>query len=129
MSSREVPVRLRLSGEADGLGVATVEDWEPIARIKRAVGPMCICWAAAGVSLFIPIVHFFLVPALLAAGPLFFALRISETSTLQALSGDCPRCKKPGQFVGGGRFKLPRNVTCDGCGNLLELGGPADARG
>lgn len=123
MSAREVPVRLKLSGEAESQAVAKVEDWDPIARVKRAVAPMCICWAAAGVSIFIPILHFVLVPTLLIAGPVIFALRITESSTLQSLAGDCPRCKKPGQFVTGGRFKLPRNVTCDGCGNLLELGG------
>jgi hypothetical protein len=122
VSNKQVPVRLTLPGQPQTSGVATVEEWDGLARVRRAVGLLCICWAAAGVSIFLPILHWVLVPGLLLAGPVLFVVRFTETATLQALEADCPRCQKAGVFSPGGRFKLPRNVTCDGCGNLLELG-------
>ena len=120
MSAREVPVKLSL-GSAQTQVTATVEDWDGLARVKRAVGLMCICWAAAGVSIFIPLAHWILVPSLLLSGPILFVLRFTERTTLMELKGDCPKCKAPGKFLAGGRFKSPKSVNCDGCGNLLEL--------
>ncbi len=66
-------------------------------------------------------VHFVLVPALLLGGPVFATLKALEGATLRKLEGDCPRCRAPGLFVVGGRFRPQRNVTCDRCGNLLAL--------
>jgi hypothetical protein len=118
---RSVAVKLSMPGEADSSATATVKDWPAFERFRRAAFYLCLCWAAAGICIFIPILHFVLVPGLLLTGPVLATLKMLETSTLEALAGDCPRCKKPGVFHVGGRFKEKRNVVCDGCGNLLEL--------
>ena len=121
MSERSVPVKLSMPGEADASAVATVKDWSSFERFRRAAFFLCLCWAAAGVCIFIPILHFVLVPGLLITGPTLAVIKLTERSTLEGLAGDCPRCKKAGVFHAGGRFKERRNVVCDGCGNLLEL--------
>ena len=119
--SRSVPVTLKLQGEAETRAIARVKDWDGFDRVRRAVALMGICWAAAGICIFFPIVHFIAVPGFLLAGPVLFGLKLTEKAALEALDGPCPRCKKPGHFSVGGRFTPVKNVTCDGCGNLLQL--------
>jgi hypothetical protein len=120
-SVRAVPSSLKLQGEAATDVVAQVRDWSVLDRVKRGVIMLGICWALAGVTIVFPIIHLFVPPILLLTGPVLMALKMSEAATLDTVEGLCPRCKKAGEFSVGGKYKPLKNVTCNGCGNLMEL--------
>lgn len=123
MTTRAVPVQLKLGGVPPTAATATVEEWDQLSRVRRAVIALAICWALGGVLIFtfIPIVHLVASALLFIAGPVVAISRFLEAATLRRVEGQCPRCQAPGKFLAGGKFKSPKNVPCDGCGNLLEM--------
>jgi len=82
-------------------------------RVRRAVLGLLGCWAAACVALFLPVLHFVLVPSLLIAGPWLALVRLGERRTVLGVEGPCPACG--GAIVtrpGGG---ATQEVRCDHC--------------
>jgi hypothetical protein len=120
---RTIDVRLKMQGELETDAKATLEDWDTLDRARRAVIALAICWACGGIVLFIfiPIVHLVASGTLLVLGPVLFFMRFLQQTSLKAVEGQCPRCKAPGKFSFGKRYKSPKNINCDTCGNLMEL--------
>lgn len=88
-------------------------------RIARAFGGLIASWAAAIVSIFIPVAHFILVPGFLVLGVTWAVLRSRERERLLRLRGICPRCGREEDFGRGGRQGGQLWVTCPGCFNRL----------
>lgn len=61
-------------------------------RLVRAAQGWGICWGAAIVAVFMPLLHFILVPSLLLAGPVVASFRWRETATVLGVRGTCPGC-------------------------------------
>ncbi len=121
MSDRTEIVRLELTSCAPTTGKAALIERAPPTRIMRAALVWGGCWAAAFVCIFIPLLHFVLVPSLLIAGVVLGVTRLREDVTLATIDGACPRCKTQRTFVIGGRFSEGRSVHCDGCGNAFSV--------
>ena len=62
-------------------------------RMRRATLAWAACWGLAIVAVFIPLLHFILVPALLIAGPLVARARWREKATVLVARGVCPGCE------------------------------------
>ena len=120
---RTVDVRLKMQSEPQTEAKATLEDWDPLDRFRRAVIGLALCWSVACLLLFtfIPVVHLVGSATLLLTGPVIFALRFFERTSLKSVEGPCPRCKAPGKFSFGKHYKSPKSISCDTCGNLVEL--------
>lgn len=87
----------------------------------RAFKSLLLLWLLAGISVVVPVAHFFLVPAFLAAG-IFVAVRRWRTTEegLQA-AGTCPSCSKPITISLDGGAELPQWHDCPACGEPLML--------
>jgi hypothetical protein len=84
-------------------------------RLARALAGLVGCWAAAIVSVFIPVAHFFLVPGFLVLGVVWAVARSRERQRLLGLRGTCPRCGRDEEFGRGERQGGQTWVTCPGC--------------
>ena len=124
----EVPVRLEIFGAPATEGVATVLNRSLASRARRAALALGATWLLAFPAIFLPVLHFVLVPGLIIGGIVLGALRLREDRTLARLRGTCPRCGTTLDLAPGGRFRLPRSAQCVHCKNQLTLGavtGPA----
>ena len=121
MADHALTLRLSFPGEQPTTATAQVHEWSSLERVRRTVFGLALMWLLAGVSLFLPILHFVLVPGFLIAGPVLAIVRGTEARRLQSMKGSCPRCKVEREFPLGLRFNGKRTFTCDGCGNLIGL--------
>lgn len=118
---REVPAEIHWIGHGATRAVARVRHRARRARWVRAARGLLACWGLAVAAVFLPLLHFVLVPALLLAGPVVALLRLGEQVTLLDVRGACPACGRE-QTVGLGRAaeaRLP--FRCEGCGRPLEI--------
>jgi hypothetical protein len=90
-------------------------------RFARALGALAACWAAAIVSVFFPVAHFFLVPGFIVLGVVLAVLRGRERERLLGVHGVCPRCHREQDFGRGDREGRQTWVTCPGCFTRLRV--------
>ena len=94
-------------------------------RVRRAVLGWAACWGAAIAALFLPLLHFVLVPALLIAGPVLGMARLGEKRTITRISGPCPECGAALSLKPGG--SAANVVRCDHCRRPVEWAIPAES--
>ena len=116
-------LELPLSGPGADPRTATIEIsvLAPVERIKRAGAALGTGLVAAALAVFIPIVHFVLVPASLVLGIVFGVRRLGQTETFRGGTGVCPYCGTRQQLTLFGRFHLPKTVYCSACQRELYL--------
>ncbi|MDH5229041.1 MAG: hypothetical protein OEZ58_03035 [Gammaproteobacteria bacterium] len=90
-------------------------------RSKRALTALGICLLGAAVTLFIPIAHFFLVPAFLIAGPVFFVARSKQEDSKEKVVGLCPHHHKEIIIEMDASDKLPKWTYCPECNGSLQI--------
>ena len=99
----------------------TVRFHGPLARQRRAWQALGTCWGLMIVAVFIPLAHFVLVPGLLIAGPVMFAVRSKLERTLVSTRGACPACGVEQTFTEHGRLLTPQPLRCGSCRRELKL--------
>jgi hypothetical protein len=124
----EVPVTLGVFGATPTKAVAIVHRRSLASRAGRAGLALGVAWLLAFPAIFLPVLHFVLVPGLVVGGVVLAAMRLREDRTLARVRGVCPRCVAPLDLTPGGRFRLQRTVQCLHCRNELTLSAP-DANG
>src|SRR5262249_41873538 len=82
---------------------AVLVSQNPAQRLVRALSILGGCWAAAIVSVFFPVAHFFLVPGFIVLGVVLAVLRSRERERLLGIHGVCPRCRREHGFGRGDR--------------------------
>jgi hypothetical protein len=117
----EVPVTLAVFGATTVPAVAVVLRRSVASRVGRAGVALAIAWLLAFPAIFLPVLHFVLVPGFLVGGVVLAAQRLREDRTLARVDGTCPRCGTALHATPGGRFRLPRSVQCLRCKNTLTL--------
>ncbi|MEX2466620.1 MAG: hypothetical protein WD995_06895 [Gemmatimonadota bacterium] len=107
-----------------------VAEVRPRARAWRITGAA----RAVGVSVLLAPVAAIVPPhapwalGVLAAGAVFGRRRWTETHTLMAVTGSCPKCS--GAFsVKPGRLKRPHPLECEGCHHVSALKLPEERLG
>ena len=92
----------------------------PPERVMRGLKRLGAIWVAAVLCVFIPLLHFVLVPGLLLAGPWFAWQAARVGVTLNAGAVTCPKClaRVP---VEEGTPGWPAQLHCAGCGTRLEV--------
>jgi hypothetical protein len=124
----EVPVTLGVFGARPARALAIVHRRSLASRAARAGLALGVAWLLAFPAIFLPVLHFVLVPGLVVGGVVLAAMQLREDRTLARLRGVCPRCAAPLDLTPGGRFRLPRMVQCGHCRNELTVAA-ADAGG
>ncbi len=102
-------------------GMLSLTSYSAADRTQRAVVALVVCLGGAGVAVFIPIAHFFLVPALLVAGPVLFYNRYRQAEALEKVDGTCPRCGEQVTIAMESNDKLPKWTYCPACDGAVEL--------
>lgn len=75
-------------------------------RTSRAVRALATCWGLAVLAVFLPVLHFVLVPSLLVAGPVVALSRLRERCTVRGASGTCPACGAAQSFAVSGALRV-----------------------
>jgi predicted amidophosphoribosyltransferase len=117
----EVPGVFHYLGKPDATVAVRLLRRTPRQRGWRAATGLAKCWGLAVVAVFVPLLHFILVPALVLAGPLVARSRWLERASVLRARGACPGC--------GAALDLPlrqparEEVTfrCSACGRPLAL--------
>ena len=117
----EVPVTLSVFGASPAPAVAVVRHRNLASRLGRATLGLVIAWLLAFPAVFLPVLHFVLVPGFVIGGVVLAAQRLREDRTLARVEGTCPRCGVALDATPGGRFRLPRAVQCVHCKNTLTV--------
>jgi hypothetical protein len=120
-STVEVAARLTYTGKPDTAARVELIPRPRDQRVARTLIGLGQCWGLAVVAVFLPVLHFILVPALLIAGPFVARARWLEHASARRMSGTCPGC---GHTIGvalrqSARPELP--FRCPDCGRPLTL--------
>ena len=112
-----------LSGYSDTPTTATVtvQSFDKRARVRRALAGLGKFWAAAIGSIFIPVAHFLLVPGFALFGAFTFFERLGARQVVTAAHGTCPDCGREQKLEIGGRWRVPRDITCAYCQRSLRI--------
>ena len=100
------------------VSVARLTPGQRLTRGFRGAGTF---WAIAGACIFIPGLHFVLVPGFLLIGIVTGVMRVRDAETVVRVHGVCPRCKFEQDFTAGNRFAPTWRLDCRACHNHLEL--------
>jgi hypothetical protein len=118
---RERVATLEAFGAPPTRATAVLVSQNPGQRFVRAIAVLAACWAAAIVSVFFPVAHFFLVPGFVVLGVVLAVLRGRERERLLGIHGACPRCHREQDFGRGGRQGGQTWVTCPECFTRLRV--------
>ena len=98
-------------------------------RTRRAVLTWLAGWGCAILAVFLPVLHFVLVPLLFVGGPLLAITRLGERVSVLEVSGTCPGCgaaqRQP--LNTGARPRLA--FRCDACRREITVLVPAELLG
>jgi hypothetical protein len=112
--------------DRSGPAVASVRQHGRPDRIRRAALAWAGCWGAAIVAVFLPVLHFVLVPALLVGGPLYAMVMMRERVTVLGAEGDCPACGAAQHPLLKAGASDRMEFRCEGCRRALLLKLPAE---
>ncbi len=101
--------------------VAEVSVYGPPERLRRALRGALPLLGGALVTLPIPPLHFFSVPAFLVSAVLVFRRRLHEERVFETLRGPCPACAKLLDQRAPSAKVPPYLLPCPGCGEFLKL--------
>ena len=115
----DIPVRITLSDKSTS-GVVSVCRWTDSQRKWRGIKTLLIVWGLALLTLFIPILHFILVPILLLAGPIAASVSYAQRSLVLGGEGLCPNCnaKFP---IAKAREAWPLDDICTKCNRHVKI--------
>ena len=95
-------------------------------RTRRAVLTWLAGWGLGIVAVFLPVLHFVLVPLLVLGGPILAFNRFGERVSVLAVTGTCPGCGVA-QHQPLKRGAQPRlEFRCDSCGRAIGVQVPAE---
>ncbi len=111
----------RMHGREDSFARLTVQRHDRAARSRRALKTLGITWGCAVIAVFLPVLHFVLVPLLLVAGPVLAYQKSRESVTLLTATGPCPACHAPQDHRLNAAARERLVLRCEACGRALEL--------
>jgi hypothetical protein len=99
----------------------TVTRPSPGERFTRSARAAGVFWAVAAGCVFLPGLHFVLVPTFLVVGIAAGLRRARDTEVVSRVHGVCPRCGREQDFAAGNRLTPTWSVDCPACHNTLTL--------
>lgn len=102
--SQRDPVTAELEVTAFGIGQ----------RIGRAAIRLVVCWALAVATVFVPLLHFVLVPGFAVLGPVLAFLAFRPTVKVTSPTVTCPRCGER-STIEDGTTGWPATLRCSHC--------------
>jgi hypothetical protein len=93
----------------------------PGQRLTRAAKALGTFWAVAAGCVFLPVLHFVLVPTFAIVGLVMGAARLRDQQTVTRVHGGCPRCGREQDFAFGNRLAATWPLDCPACHTNLQL--------
>ena len=95
-------------------------------RTRRALLTWLAAWGLGIVAVFVPVLHFVLVPLLVLGGPILALQRLGERVSVLEVTGACPGCGAPQRqpLHAGAQPRL--EFRCDACGRAIGVQVPAE---
>lgn len=121
-TSQEMSVAVDLKGFAETTtpGEVRIQIWDKKARLKRATKFWGAFWLMALVSVFIPGLHFILVPALLIIGPMIAWTIYQQDRVILGGEGKCPDCGATLQ-IARAQDHWPLSDLCTQCYRTVKI--------
>jgi hypothetical protein len=85
-------------------------------RARRAMLGLGACWGAAILAVFLPLLHFILVP-----GPLVALSQLKQRVTILDVTGPCPACGNPIHESLMSDSRVPLSLRCEKCRRALTV--------
>jgi len=101
-------------------GKVRLSQWDKKARTARGVRAWMMAWGGMLVAVFIPILHFILVPVLFLGGPLLFFVIAAEKQIILGGEGKCPDCLREIAIVRS-PLRWPISDMCNHCQASLKI--------
>ncbi len=114
------PIKLITPGLPDQLGEVYIRTLSKQERVGKALKMLGICWGLAVVSVLAPVLHFFLVPAFLLAGPVVGYMAYGRQRIVLGGLVSCPRCEEE-MDVHSGAARWPLEELCPGCRTRMSV--------
>lgn len=102
-------------------GHLEIECFSTRERMLRALKILMVCWLIAGVTVFIPIAHFFLVPGFLIGGPIAAYMRYKSAELPLGIEGVCPVCVEQIKMSVEASESLPMWKYCPACNASIKV--------
>jgi hypothetical protein len=90
-------------------------------RLARAFKAGGIFWAVAAGCVFLPGLHFVLVPSFLLVGVIVGFRHLRDEEIVSGVRGPCPRCGLEQTFAAGNRLTPSWSLDCPACHTNLSL--------
>ena len=90
-------------------------------RLARAFKAGGIFWAVAAGCVFLPGLHFVLVPGFLVVGVAAGFKHLRDEEIVSSVHGPCPRCGVEQTFAAGNRLTPSWSLDCPSCHTNLSL--------
>lgn len=116
-----LPVSIRSERNSQtSKGEILIQFWNKKERTKRALKFGGMCWGFAIVCVFIPLLHFILVPGFLIAGPIVAFVVLSRESAILGGKGLCPYCNAA-LPIARAPYRFPISDLCTQCQSSLKI--------
>jgi hypothetical protein len=112
---------LRWRGRPDTPATITVRLHDRAARMRRAALAWLACWGCAVPALFLPGLHFVLVPLLVLGGPWLALTRMAEREQALRVHGRCPACGAARDEALRSALRPGMTLRCDDCRRAIEI--------
>jgi len=112
---------LTIFGASPSPAVVDVTTASPGQRFARAARSAAVLWAFAVGFVFVPGLHFVLVPTFLILGLVAGLRQLRATEVVARVHGTCPRCGREQDFTAGNRLAPTWTLDCHLCHNTLTL--------
>jgi hypothetical protein len=120
-SSFNVSASLAVFGAQPRRVSVTVMHPSPGERVMRALKAGGAFWAIAAGCVFLPGLHFVLVPTFLLIGVAAGFRHLRDQEIVSRVRGACPRCGLEQEFAAGNRLAPTWTIDCPACHNTLTL--------
>jgi hypothetical protein len=115
---KEIKVKLSVYSCSDQTGSLTVVSYDKKERLARAIKFGGLTWLAAIGFIFIPVLHFVLVPTGIVLGPIVFWRFLNQQDVIINGAGTCPKCSTL-LSISEQKLDWPLQIMCSNCGALV----------
>lgn len=117
--NHQYKIRLTAGGK-ETEGIAQARLWSVEEKRNRAIAGFAITWGLAACSVFLPLAHFVLVPALLIAGPFVFLWAKKQNGKITGLEANCPFCGNA-LTTAETSINWPQRIACTRCSEPVRI--------
>ncbi|MBC7692325.1 MAG: hypothetical protein H7222_11225 [Methylotenera sp.] len=120
MATQEIAVKIRSQTDEVSIGSVQLEIWDQKERMRRALKLLALLWGIGIFCVILPLVHFFLVPSFLIAGPIAASIVYAKDRMILGGKGLCPHCKQD-LPIAKTQDQWPISDLCTVCQSALSI--------